>query len=64
MSPPFQQKIPRNAAMNVEQTKIFQEEVTSLLGKGMITQVNVYGFVSGFFLVPKASGGWRQIINH
>jgi hypothetical protein len=52
MSPPFQQKIPRNAAMNVEQTEICQEEVTSLLGKGVITQVNVYGFVSGFFLVP------------
>jgi hypothetical protein len=57
VSPPFQQKIPRNAAMNVEQTKICQEEVTSLLGKGVITQVNDYGFVSGFFLVPKASGG-------
>lgn len=49
--------------MNAEQIRICTEEIASLLGKGAITQVTDYGFISGFFLVPKASGGWRPIIN-
>lgn len=63
VSSPFQQKIPRNAAMNANQTKICNKEVLFLLEKGVITPVNSYAFISGFFLVPKASGGWRPIIN-
>lgn len=43
--------------MNAEQIRICTEEIASLLGKGAITQVTDYGFISGFLLVPKASGG-------
>lgn len=63
ISLPTQQRIPHNAVMNAEQIRICTEEIASLLGKGAITQVTDYGFISGFFLVPKASGGWRPIIN-
>lgn len=63
ISPATQRRIPRNAVMNSEQIGICAEEITSLLEKGAITQVYNYFFVSGFFLVPKASGGWRPIIN-
>lgn len=49
--------------MSADQIKICREEVASLLGKRAIIQVNDFGFISCFFLVPKASGGWRPIIN-
>ncbi len=62
-SPPTQQRIPHNAVMNTEQSKICDEEVAALLEKGAITQVDRGEFISGFFLIPKASGGWRPIIN-
>ena len=63
LSQPTQLKIPINALMNNEQTKICDEEIASLIEKGAIVQVCDYEFVSGFFLVPKSSGGWRPIIN-
>ena len=63
LSPPTQLKIPINALMNNEQTKICDEEIASLIEKGAIVQVRDYDFISGFFFVPKSSGGWRPIIN-
>jgi hypothetical protein len=63
MSPPTQQKIPHNAVMSADQIEICNAEVKSLLRKRAITRAIDYSFTSGFFLVPKASGGWRPIIN-
>jgi hypothetical protein len=56
ISTPTQQKIPRNAVMNVQQLEICDTEISSLLRKGAITPLDGVGFVSGFFVVPKFSG--------
>ena len=49
--------------MGADQIEICNTEVRSLREKGAITRANDCSFTSGFFLVPKASGGWRPIIN-
>lgn len=63
ISTPTQQKIPRNAAMNDLQIEICDGEISSLLQKGAVSPSDGAGFISGFFVVPKSSGGWRPIIN-
>jgi hypothetical protein len=63
MSRPTQQSVQHNAAMNADQIEICNMEVRSLREKGAITRANECSFTRGFFLVPKASGGWRPIIN-
>lgn len=63
MSRPTQQNVQHNAAMNSDQIEICKMEVRSLWEKGAITRANECSFTRGFFLVPKASGGWRPIIN-
>ncbi len=57
MPTPTQQKIPHNAVMSADQIEICNAEVKSLLEKGAITRAIDCNFTSGFFLVPKASGG-------
>ncbi|KAI9562493.1 hypothetical protein GHT06_009930 [Daphnia sinensis] len=57
ISTPTQLKIPRNAVMNDQQLEICDTEIFSLLRKGAITPSDGVGFISGFFVVPKSSGG-------
>lgn len=49
--------------MNDQQLEICDTEISSLLRKGAITPSDGSGFISGFFVVPKSSGGWRPIVN-
>jgi len=52
-----------NTFLNAEQTKICDEEIKSLLGKGAISPSKGTGFFSSIFVIPKKSGGFRPIIN-
>ena len=65
VSPPFQTVAGRNMKMGDNQTDICDKEVKSLLEKGAIEPVNdsSIGFISGLFVIPKRSGGFRPIVN-
>ncbi|KZS09973.1 Uncharacterized protein APZ42_025673 [Daphnia magna] len=62
-SPPVMCVIPRNAGMSEAQLAIGREKVTGLLQKRPIVEPDRLGFVSSMFIIPKASGGFRPIIN-
>ncbi len=62
-SNPTQFTVPRNAVMESDQEALCNEEVRMLLGKGAIKETDSAGFISGIFLIPKKSGGFRPIIN-
>jgi hypothetical protein len=62
-SEPVQYFIPRNAPMINTQLDLCDGEVRSLLEKGAVVRAHGEGFLSGIFLIPKKSGGFRPIIN-
>ena len=62
-SNPTQFTVPRNAVMGSDQEALCNEEVRMLLEKGAIKETDSAGFISGIFLIPKKSGGFRPIIN-
>ena len=49
----------------MDRRKAVMTEIQSLIQKGAVRQVNPYtpGFYSHIFVVPKASGGWRPVID-
>jgi hypothetical protein len=65
ISPPFQTVAGRNMKMGKIQSEICDREVKSLLEKGAIEQIatSTEGFISGLFVIPKRSGGFRPIVN-
>ncbi len=53
-----------NMAMSEDMANICDEEVRSLFSKGAVKiPEEKKGFVSGIFVIPKNSGGFRPIIN-
>jgi hypothetical protein len=61
---PVQSFIQPNASMDAKQHEYCQKEVLSLLEKGAVVRAGQdVGFISGIFLIPKRSGGYRPIIN-
>jgi hypothetical protein len=54
---------PSNAQMSADQLSIRNEEVWALLQKGAAVRASKIGFVSSMFIIKKASGGFRPIIN-
>ena len=61
---PIQSFIQPNAPMDATQHECCQKEVLSLLEKGAVVRAGQdVGFISGIFLIPKRSGGYRPIIN-
>ena len=63
-SEPVKYFIPRNALTTNTQSDLCDGEVRSLLEKGAIVRAQGEGFLSGIFLIPKKSGGFRPIIKH
>jgi hypothetical protein len=65
ISPPFQTVAGRNMKMGKIQSEICDREVKSLLEKGAIEKIatSTEGFISGLFVIPKRSGGFRPIVN-
>ncbi len=63
MGDPTQSVIPNNAHMTDTQAELCDKEVHSLLEKGAVVTAQGEGFLSGIFLIPKISGGYRPIIN-
>ena len=63
VSEPVQYFIPRNTPMTDTQSDLCDGEVRSLLDKGAVVRVHGEEFLSGIFLIPKKSGGFRPIIN-
>jgi hypothetical protein len=65
ISPPFQTMAGRNMKMGKIQSEICAKEVESLLEKGAIEPIvsSTEGFISGLFVIPKRSGGFRPIVN-
>ncbi|XP_045036842.1 uncharacterized protein LOC116935930 [Daphnia magna] len=62
-TPPVMVKFPCNARMDVDQLSIGNKEVGALLQKGAAVKASKIGFVSSMFIIKKASGGFRPIIN-
>lgn len=62
---PFQNCPGINMSLSSEMKAICDAEVTSLLSKGAIENIPFKSscFVSGIFVIPKSSGGFRPIIN-
>ncbi len=63
VSEPYQSNIPGNAAMNSTQWQLCDAEVSSLIEKGAIIESSNPCFISGIFLIPRKTGGFRPIIN-
>ena len=64
LSPPFQAHSQSNMHMGKIQSDICDQEVRSLLEKGAIELIEPgEGFVSGLFVIPKRTGGFRPIVN-
>ena len=65
ISPPFQTIAGRNMKMGKIQSEICAKEVKSFLEKGAIEPIvsSTEGFISGLFVIPKRSGGFRPIVN-
>ena len=64
LSNPHQKFIPHPAQFSTEQRQLITEEITELLLKGAIEEVNTPpGYYSNLFLVPKKDGGQRPVIN-
>jgi hypothetical protein len=62
-APPTMVNFPCNAHMSADQLSIGNEEVRALLQKGAAVRASKIGFVSSMFIIKKASGGFRPIIN-
>jgi hypothetical protein len=62
-APPVMVNFPCNAHMSADQLSIVNEEVGALLQKGAAVRASRIGFVSSMFIIKKASGGFRPIIN-
>ncbi|KAI9560527.1 reverse transcriptase [Daphnia sinensis] len=62
-APPVMVKFPCNARMDFDQLSIGNKEVGALLQKGAAVKACKIGFVSSMFIIKKASGGFRPIIN-
>lgn len=62
-SSPFLSAPASNMHMSETQLKICNEEVSGFIRKGVVMEVSVQEFVSGFFLVPKSCSAWRPIVN-
>ena len=62
---PYQAVPGFNMAMSEEASAICEAEVASLLAKGAVTRLpdSEQCFVSGIFVIPKSSGGFRPITN-
>jgi hypothetical protein len=62
---PFQDRPGRNMSFSPELAAICQVEVDSLLEKGAVERIPLEErcFVSGIFVIPKSSGGFRPIVN-
>ncbi|KZS19608.1 Uncharacterized protein APZ42_013881 [Daphnia magna] len=65
ISPPFQTVAGRNMKMGGIQSEICDREVKNLLEKGAIEPIvsSTEWFISGLFVIPKRSGGFRPIVN-
>lgn len=66
LSSPPPRSAPRTFPSRIDRRQVLLEQVTLLLGKGVIEQVNhpaEDGFYSRLFVVPKSSGGWRPVID-
>lgn len=55
--------VPRNAGMSDAQLSIGRQEVKELFQKGAIIEPSRVEFASPMFIIPKATGGFRPIIN-
>ena len=64
-STPFQSHPGKNMPFSPELTAICQSEIYSLLAKGAVEKIPLEEqcFVSGIFVIPKSSGGFRPIVN-
>ena len=62
-APPVMVDFPCNTHMSADQLSIGNEEVGALLQKGAAVRASRIGFVSSMFIIKKASGGFRPIIN-
>ncbi|KAI9565167.1 hypothetical protein GHT06_008943 [Daphnia sinensis] len=62
---PFHNRPNSNMALSSDMKVICDAEVISLLSKGAIDKIPLENscFVSGIFVIPKSSGGFRPIIN-
>ena len=67
ISQPAQDHWPNPAMYSAEQSMLIQEEVSTLVEKGAVTQIHnpqpQGGFYSTLFLVPKKGGQMRPVIN-
>ena len=64
LSEPVQSFVQPNATMDAQQFECCRQEVTSLIGKGVVVKATQGpGFTSSIFLIAKRSGGFRPIIN-
>ncbi|KAI9551304.1 hypothetical protein GHT06_002504 [Daphnia sinensis] len=64
VSPPFQSHYQGNMLMGKNQLEICEQEIKSLLEKRAIEPIEPgKGFVSGLFVIPKRTGGFRLIVN-
>ena len=64
ISTPYQETIPPDIHMSGEMEQVCENEVTSLLLKGAVTETSdTDGFFSALFVIPKKSGGFRPIVN-
>ena len=64
ISTQYQETIPPDIHMSGEMEQVCENEVTSLLLKGAVTETSdTDGFFSALFVIPKKSGGFRPIVN-
>ena len=62
---PFQERVPHQIQMSMEEYELINQEVEAMLKKGAIHLVQSKGtqFLSNLFLFPKKDGGNRPVIN-
>ena len=62
---PFQERVPHQAQMSMQESELINQEVEAMLRNGAIHLVHSKEsqFLSNLFLVPKQDGGNRPVIN-